>query len=510
MAASRVACGSFNLGTNTTITITRDNKAYTHTLKYSFNGATGTIATKTTQTSVVWTPPASTFYAKIPNSTSGYGTITCETYNGNTLIGSSICGFYAYAVKANCLPTVTGAVVDTNAATIAVTGDASKLVRYLSKPKATLTATGKNSATIKTIQIENPVGLVATTSPYTFDTVYSSEFRFKATDSRGYSTTTKATVPTFIEYDPCYFDKEPAVVRTESTSTTATATLTGYCFKGSFGSVSNTLTVKYRYKTSTGAYGSYVTVTPTWNSNGTFTATATISGLSLNETYTIEFVVQDKLTSFPVEVVLGQGTGDLRIAKDYVQTKNNFIIGDANNTAWRKVLIQRKINDVAYGGQIGVALVNSAGVLAQELYKSGVMQGRVELRTDGHLYNYLNSLSFAEIMSLAPSTVTNGGQGYLLLNGGDSAAPILVQWGRLTVTPDTANVVKTVKVNFNYQFLGLPFVCSDIATTAPDTIFATVGDVTNTSFNIYMKRATATATAILWFAIGNGSNALPE
>ncbi len=202
MAASRVACASFNLGTNTTITITRDSKNYTHTLKYSFNGATGTIVTKTTQTTYVWTPPESTFYSKIPNSASGYGTITCETYNGNTLVGTTTAGFYAYAVKTNCVPTVTGAVVDTNASTIAVTGDSSKLVRYLSKPKATLTATAKNSATIKTRQIENPVGLVATTSPYTFDTVYSKEFRFKATDSRGYSTTTIVNVGTFIEYDP--------------------------------------------------------------------------------------------------------------------------------------------------------------------------------------------------------------------------------------------------------------------------------------------------------------------
>ena len=39
MGASRVACASFNLGTNTVISITRDKSSYTHTLKYSFNGA---------------------------------------------------------------------------------------------------------------------------------------------------------------------------------------------------------------------------------------------------------------------------------------------------------------------------------------------------------------------------------------------------------------------------------------------------------------------------------------
>ena len=361
MGASRVACASFNLGTNTTISITRDNKSYTHTLKYSFNGATGTIVEKTTQTSYVWTPPASTFYAKIPNTTSGYGTVTCETYNGNTLVGTTTAGFYAYAVKSACVPTVSGAVVDTNSATIALTGNASTLVLYLSKPKCTLTATPKNSATIKTLQIENPVGLVATTSPYTFDTVYSKEFRFKATDSRGYSTETIVNASKLIEYNPCYFDKVPVVARTESTSTTATATLSGYCFKGSFGSVSNTLAVKYRYKTSSGAYGSYVNVTPTWNSDGTFTANVSIPNLSLGETYTIEFVASDKLTTFPVEAVLGQSTGDFRIAKDHVLAKNNLYLGAKTNTEFRAVKARRVLNGKNYEANFGAGNAGGGG-----------------------------------------------------------------------------------------------------------------------------------------------------
>lgn len=89
MAASRVACASFNIGTNTTITITRDKSSYTHTITFKFGSATGTIATKTTQTSIVWSPAAATLYAQIPNSVSGYGTITCQTYDGNTLIGTT-------------------------------------------------------------------------------------------------------------------------------------------------------------------------------------------------------------------------------------------------------------------------------------------------------------------------------------------------------------------------------------------------------------------------------------
>ena len=510
MAASRVACGSFNIGTNTTITITRDNKAYTHTLKYSFNGATGTIVTKTTATSYVWTPPASTFYSKIPGKTSGYGTITCETYNGNTLIGTTTAGFYAYTVRSVCEPTVSGTVVDTNQATIALTGNSSVMVRYLSKPKCTLSATAKNSATIETIQIENPVGLVATTSPFTFDTVYSDEFRFKATDSRGYSKTTTVKASNMIAYDPCYFDKTPIATRTESTSTTATATLTGYCFKGSFGSVSNTLSVKYRYKTSNGTYGNYVNLSPTWNTDGTFTANVSIPNLSLEETYTIEFVVSDKLTTFPVESVLGQTIGDFRIAKDHVLAKNNLYLGSQTNTEFRAVKARRVLNNKLYEANFGVGNAGGGGACAIELYEEGVKVARYDLHKSGFLHNTITNMPVAEMMSTAPSTIAGGAQGYLLLNGGDSAVPVLVQWGRVTVTPTQANTLFSQKVYFNYQFSGIPFVASEKSSSAPDSVFANAGDITDGGFTIYLKRPTATATSIMWLAIGNGTNALPE
>lgn len=510
MAASRVACASFNLGTNTTISITRDNKAYTHTLKYSFNGATGTIATKTTQTTVVWTPPASEFYKKIPNSTSGYGTVTCETYNGNTLVGTTTAGFYAYAVKSECLPTVTGSVEDTNPATIALTGNSSTLVLYMSKPEATMFGYPQNGATINELHIENPVGLEANTSPFIFDTVYSGEFRFRATDSRGYSKTVTINVP-FVEYSPCYFDKVPVAERTETTSTTAKVTLTGYCFNGSFGKTLNDLVLKYRYKTS-GAYSSYITITgiPTWNTDGTFSIAATIDNLSTEETYTFEFVVEDKLSSFPVEVVLSQSVGDFRIAKDYVLAKNNLYLGTEHNTEFRAVKARRVLKDKLYEANFGAGNAGGGGSCAIELYEDAVQVARYDLHKDGFMYNTKTYMSVAEIMSMLPAVVGDGPQGYFLLNGGESVNPVLVQWGRVNVTPTAANTVIKQAVNFTYPFTSAPFVCSDKATGTPASVFANVGDITKDGFSIYLQRSNTTATSILWMAIGNGTASLPE
>ena len=76
------------MGSAGTITITRASSSFTHTLTYSFGNTSGTIVTKTSNTSVSWTPPL-TLANQIPNSTSGTCTLTCSTYNGSTLIGTS-------------------------------------------------------------------------------------------------------------------------------------------------------------------------------------------------------------------------------------------------------------------------------------------------------------------------------------------------------------------------------------------------------------------------------------
>lgn len=514
MAASRVACASFNIGTNTTISITRDNKNYTHTITFKFGSYTGTIATKTTQTSIVWTPDASKLYAQIPNATRGYGTITCQTYNGNTLVGTTTAGFYASAVKENCVPTVATTIVDTNASTIALTGNSAKMVRYLSKPKVTMTVTPKNSATIKSQQIYNPGGLLATASSYTFDTVYGAEWRCTATDSRGYSTT-KVDTLAFVEYDPVHFTTPPVIKRTESTSTTATINVKGYCFKGSFGVVSNTLTLKYRYKLAGGSYGSYVTVTPTWNTNGTFTASISVPNLSLKEQYTFEVVAQDKLTSFGdgEEIFLTQSIGDLRIAKNYVMTKNNMIVGDKDNEEWRCFKARRKREGINYDANFGAGFTGGgiSAVMEVNQIENGVETklARYDLRKDGYLYNYFSNMSVAEIMSFAPSIVAGGQHGNLLLNGGNSE-PILIQWGRVTVTPTAANTVFKQAVNFSKQFKGIPAVFTEKSTGGPATVFANAGDITSTGFNMYLQRTSATATSIMWVAIGNGTDVLPE
>lgn len=85
---SDVSATSGYIGSPLTISITRYSTAFTHTLKYTFVNASGTIITKTSATSVSWTPDMS-LCGQIPSALQAACTITCETYDGAVLVGSS-------------------------------------------------------------------------------------------------------------------------------------------------------------------------------------------------------------------------------------------------------------------------------------------------------------------------------------------------------------------------------------------------------------------------------------
>lgn len=85
---SGVSMSNGVMGSATSISISRAASSFTHTLTYSFGNASGTIVSKTSATSVSWTPPVS-LASQIPNSASGTCTVTCSTYSGSSFVGST-------------------------------------------------------------------------------------------------------------------------------------------------------------------------------------------------------------------------------------------------------------------------------------------------------------------------------------------------------------------------------------------------------------------------------------
>ena len=288
--ASSVSCSTANIGSNATITINRASTSFTHTLTYSFGSLSGTIATKTSSTNISWTIPT-TFYGQIPNSKSGTGTITCDTYSGSTLIGSKSTSFTATVSESASKPTLSPTVSDSNTTTTALTGNSSKFIKYYSNASVATGAKARNSATLKSQKITCGAKSISSASG-TINAVESGSFTFSATDSRGY-TTTQTLNKTLIEYIKLTCSLNAGA---PTTAGVATLKISGNYFNGSFGKVANTLTVQYRYKTQGGSYSSWTTVSAT-KSNNTYNATATISGLNYQTTYVFQARAIDKLAT---------------------------------------------------------------------------------------------------------------------------------------------------------------------------------------------------------------------
>ena len=320
--ASSVSCSTADIGSNATISISRASSSFTHTLSYAFGSLTGTIATKTSSTSVSWTIPT-TFYAQIPNDKSGTGTITCDTYNGSTLIGSKPTSFTATVNESASKPTLNPTAVDVNTTTTALTGDSSKFIKYYSNASVSTGASARNSATLKSQKITCGAKSISSASG-TINAVESGSFTFSATDSRGYPTT-QTVKKTLIDYIKLTCSLNAGA---PTTAGVATLKIGGNYFNGSFGALANTLTVQYRYKTQGGSYGSWTTVSAT-KSNNTYNATATISGLDYRTTYVFQARAVDKLATVNTDEQARRTTPIFDWSKDDFRVNGDFTVNGA-------------------------------------------------------------------------------------------------------------------------------------------------------------------------------------
>lgn len=85
---STLSANNGTLGTAQALTVTRQANSLTHTITYKCGSATGTVCTKSSNTSINWTPPLS-LAKQNTTGTSVAITFTITTYSGNTDIGSN-------------------------------------------------------------------------------------------------------------------------------------------------------------------------------------------------------------------------------------------------------------------------------------------------------------------------------------------------------------------------------------------------------------------------------------
>lgn len=196
-ASSMTLPSSFTIGSSGSITIQMASNTFSHTITYSGYGLSGTVANLNAGvSSTSWTPPTS-FYAKLPSSTSGTVTLTLTTKSGSTTIGTAT--YNATIVVPTSIkptaPTVTLAPVNTNA-WISSKGI---YVGGYSAVRVTSSATAGSGATISSYTISGSISGSGT--PYTSGVLSAGakSITVTATDSRGRTNSTTTSV-TFLTY----------------------------------------------------------------------------------------------------------------------------------------------------------------------------------------------------------------------------------------------------------------------------------------------------------------------
>ena len=287
---SSISMPATTMGSAGTITVTRASTSFTHTITYFFGDATGTICTKSSSTSVSWTPPTS-LAAQIPNSTSSTCTLTCYTYNGNTLIGTSTTPV-TLSVPASIKPTLTSLTATRVDGT--VPSGWGIYVQY--KSKATLTingAAGSVGSTITAYSITG-TGVSSTASSVTtgfLTTSGSLTFTGKVCDSRGRWSDEKTVTINVVAYASPRFNSYTTQRCTSAGASSANGTYAKSTVNFSYWSCSgkNTIMTAVAYKKSTDS--SYTNAGVTFTSGTSFTFGG--GNLSVDYSYDIRFTLTD-------------------------------------------------------------------------------------------------------------------------------------------------------------------------------------------------------------------------
>lgn len=312
------------LGKVATITIDRKNSSFKHTLRYNWDGKTGTIATNV-DTSCNWTLPLD-FANTVPNADYHWGTVYIDTYSGSTKIGTKEVTFNAN-IPASIKPTLGGiSLSDSNMTVSNLINTSNTFVQVLSNIKVAFNnASGAYSSTISNYRAEIVGKNLSTTSNGgslgMMDFNGSVTVRATVTDSRG-RTSDPVEIP--VNVLP-YFTPHMSFTAQRSGSASTTLTVTRNARIAPLtvgGKQKNKMIISFKYKehsatnytTDTGsAGGTWTTIDNLTNSRANLAAT-----FSTLKTYDIIGKIEDAFTSYEFLATVGTEKFPIAIRPDRV------------------------------------------------------------------------------------------------------------------------------------------------------------------------------------------------
>lgn len=293
-----LSASNVNVGSAITVNINRASSAFTHKVFYSFGNKSVTISTNAT-TSASYTIPTD-HATVIPNAISGTATISVDTYNGSTYIGSTS---KVFTVN---IPTTMKPTFSSLSASVADGGAGTSYGYLKGKTKCLLTingASGIQGSTIKSYNISGG-GFSSNSSSFTTGLLNSSgaiTFTATVTDSRGRTSDAKTVSINVQDYNSPTIT-EFNVIRCLSDATanddgTYIKVWTRYEYTTIDGK--NTITSKVEFKPTSDS---------TWTdagaiNTGTYIVTGS-GGIATDKSYDVRVTIKDKIGSVSKTMVI--------------------------------------------------------------------------------------------------------------------------------------------------------------------------------------------------------------
>lgn len=288
------------LGSIASISIIKNNtSSLRHKLTYAIGGVTGDIGqdlyAESSTLTFKWTVPFSLLPLFGDTEIEKRGTLYCETY-----LWDSGTKYYVGTTQSDMVilldgntngPKFNQTIKDTNSVTLALTGNEKALVRYYSNAYIDTGAKAQSGYIVSQSVICG--GQTLNSGSGTINNVETNEFTMSATDSRGLTAIKTVTTLPFVQYSKLTCN---IVVSPMDANGNLTFKVNGNCYYGSFGAVSNTLQVLYRYKIKDGQYTNWLTTTIAPTSNN-YEVSVTLTGLTYTKPYVVQAKAVDKLAT---------------------------------------------------------------------------------------------------------------------------------------------------------------------------------------------------------------------
>lgn len=302
------------MGNEIVIHMNQASDSFTHTVRYTWYNLSGTISTNT-KYNCKWTIPLN-FANQIPNKTSGWGTIYCDTYSNGTLIGTKSVNF-TVSISDDMKPSISSFAL-TPVNTNSVVSKWNILVKGMSKMTLKWEASGSYSSSISHFVIKLNGVTSSVSNSYTTGTLgfYGNKtLEYYVVDSRGVSSPTSTYNFTVYDYSTPNISTFTSSRKESDQQSTISYGVYSISSVGGKNSVSSA-TLSYR-KSGVSTWTSY---------NGTISSgsSTTVSGFSEESSYEVRLSITDTIGNTTERIVY---LGTASVLLDFRAGGKGFSIG---------------------------------------------------------------------------------------------------------------------------------------------------------------------------------------